>query len=123
MTHIPTYKDQHRIYGKTGKQSLWNNLPITPVECMGGVAYISLEHIVKFMFAHGICVDDIFVQVHETEAAEFSSSRVEHVEQCRRVMEWKHSVAGKLQNIDGGASVRKCLVGWTTMWKDGFGHS
>ena len=90
---------------------------------MRGVAYISLENIVKLMFAHGIAVDDIFVPVHETEAAEFSSSRVEHVEQCRRAMEWKHSVAGKLQNIDGDASVRKCLACWTTMWKDGFGHS
>jgi hypothetical protein len=61
MTHIPTYKEQHRIYGKTDKQSLWNNLPIPPVECMGGVVYISLEHMVKFMFAHGIGVDNIFV--------------------------------------------------------------
>jgi hypothetical protein len=66
---------------------------------------------------------DIFVQVHETEEAEFSSDRVEYVEQCRRTMEWKHSIAEKLADIDSVSSVRKCLACWTTMWKDGFGHS
>jgi hypothetical protein len=89
---------------------------------MGGVAYISLEHIVKFMFAHGIAVNNIFVQVYKTEAVEFPSDRVNNVEQCRRAMDWKHSVAKKLEDIDGVASVKRCLACWTTMWKDGFGH-
>ena len=60
-TFIPEYKDLARMYGKTGKQSLWNILPIPPVEDLDGVAYVSPIHIVKFLFANGVPVDDIVV--------------------------------------------------------------
>jgi len=48
-------------------QSFWNNLPIPPVEDIGGVAYVSPLNIVKFLFAHGIPVDDMLVEFHDSE--------------------------------------------------------
>jgi hypothetical protein len=72
------------------------------------------------MFAHGIGVDDIFIQIHETEAAEFSSGRVEYVEQCRRTMDWKHYIAEKLEDIDSVSSVRNAwpaeLLNYVERW-------
>jgi hypothetical protein len=109
-TNIPSYKEQSRIYGKTGKQSFWNNLPIPPVECIGGVAYTSPEHIVKFMFALGIPVDNIFVQVHENKEAKSSPDRVEYVEDCRRFRDWIKLIPEKLEDGDGEAPLERCLA-------------
>jgi hypothetical protein len=124
-THIPSYKDQSRIYGKTGKQSIWNNLPIPPVEDIDGVAYVSPLNIVKFLFAHGIPVDDMLVEFHDSEQLKKTSKeQVFYVSDCLRAKQWRSSIVAESKKDDLVASKMKSSVAsWLVKWKDGFGHS
>ena len=127
-THIPSYKEQSRIYGKSGKQSFWNNLPIPPVEDIGGVAYVSPLNIVRFLFANGIPVDDILVQFHDQEKLnnlkEAPDEPVFNVCESRRAKYWIRSIVEESEKGDViPSSMKRCIASWTTTWKDGFGHS
>jgi hypothetical protein len=48
-TFIPEHKTLSKMYGKTGKQSLWNTMPILPVENLHGVSCVSPIHILSIL--------------------------------------------------------------------------
>lgn len=127
-THIPTVKEQSRMYGKTGKQSIYNCLDIPEVMDIGGVAYIEPLHIIKFLFANGVPVDDILVEFQDGEGTpertpmeEPADTKVHCVSQCKKAREWKRELTQK--GPPSTVPENKALVCWLTKWKDGFGHS
>jgi hypothetical protein len=127
-TFIPEYKDLARMYGKTGKQSLWNILPIPPVEDLGGVAYVSPIHIVKFLFANGVPVDDIVVNsgVQSDNEEEEEDKRVFHVADTTTAKQWLQEIIDNNKSSPEGEKkegVQRAVCLWGSDWKDGFGPS
>ena len=123
-TRIPEYKELSRMYGKTGKQSLWNTLPIPPVEDIGGVAYVSPIHIVKFLFAFGVPVDDILVEFDKGDMKEHDrSKKVLYVSDTAKTTNWIRDLIEtvKRSNLEPGTKVAVCA--WMSYWEDGFGPS
>jgi hypothetical protein len=93
---VPKYNHLGRYYGGTGKHSIWENLPIPKAVDIDGVAYISPKAIIAFQMANGIPIDDIVIRHPLSEEKQKSCghpSRVLHVEQCRKVVDWINDVA------------------------------
>ena len=128
-TFIPAYKDLSRIYGRTGKQSMWNTLPIPTPQNVHGVSYVSPISILKFCFANGVPVDDIVVQSgapllsdegnsSDDESTIGDETMVCHVSQCRKVTEWTGHLASNREK-----AYAKLVALGLSDWKDGFGPS
>ena len=77
------------MYGKTGKNSIWNNLPIPTVEQYDGVAYLSPLCIVKYLFANGVPIDDMLLDFESTNSSQLDADNdghnvIEHVYQNQK---------------------------------------
>lgn len=118
-TFIPDYKSLSKMYGKTGKQSIWNTLPIPPVENLNGVSYVSPMHILKYMFANGVPVDNI---LFDPKHHQYPSSMdvVGHVDECKKFLNWRQKL------VEDGAAFSTMTGGvliWASTYEDGFGPS
>jgi hypothetical protein len=60
-TFVPKANEQGRYYGSGSQHSMYENLPTPIPKDVGGVAYVSPIDAIKFMFAHGIPIDNIMV--------------------------------------------------------------
>lgn len=124
QTYIPDFKEFSKMYGKSGKNSIWNNLPIPPVEHHDGVAYVSPINIIKYLFANGVPVDDMYFDIETTESGhDFDTDNnqgnfVEHVSQCQRTRIWVKDLSEK-----GSPKMVRAILLWSCDWKDGFGPS
>ena len=120
QTYIPPYKDLGRLYGRTGKLSMWNTLPIPQPQNVFGVSYTTPESIIKYAFANGVPVDDIMVEAVGAPEFEFQSEdedrKVYHVGECRKATKW-------LDGLATSSTHKKSLACWLADWKDGFGPS
>lgn len=68
-TFSPDLKQMRLLYGKNGKHSILNTLPIPKVQNFNGIAYVSPPDIIKFAFANGVRVDDIYLDYGKEDDA------------------------------------------------------
>lgn len=113
-TFIPEYKTLSKMYGKTGKQSLWNILPIPPVENLHGVSYVSPVHIFKYLVANAVPIDQIVFDRDSKRRAE--CHHVGHVDECTKTAQWH-------KELTTVCATQKAIMVWGCDWKDGFGPS
>jgi hypothetical protein len=118
LTYVPEYKDQARLYGKSGNLSLYNLLPTPPVENIDGVAFISPINIARYMFANGVPIDDFWIGSSRAESSLHATfdGKVHHVQQCRKATQFATEMS-QLLGKDNEATVL-CP---TSAWLDGFG--
>ena len=125
-TYIPEYRNFSKVYGKTGKNSVWNNLPIPSVENIDGVAYVSPIDIIKYLFANGVPVDDMLFHSEHLQGTDFDTDNnkevfIETVSQCQRTAIWMQELEAKSHKE--GSKMKKAVLLWGCDWKDGFGPS
>jgi hypothetical protein len=126
-TYIPEYSDFSKMYGKTGKNSIWNNLPIPTVEQYDGVAYLSPLCIVKYLFANGVPIDDMLLDFESTSSSQLDADNdghnvIEHVYQNQKTVQWKEDLWHHAAETRLPKSTKAILL-WACDWKDGFGPS
>ena len=126
-TYMPEYKHYEKMYRKTGRNSIWNNLPVLPVEQHGRVAYVSPINIVKFLFANGMPVDDMLFDLEASSLSNFDANNdaqrlIEHVCQNQKTVKWKEDLCNRACET-GLAKSTKAVLLWACDWKDGFGPS
>ena len=125
-TFIPDYKDVHKIYGTQAQQSLWNLLPIPPIQDIHGVAYVSPIHIAKFIMANGLPINDFFIQFLDEDRRfqdeDFDNQRlVSHISESRRAFLWKKELV--LRQKERFREQKFAINMWFSDWVDGFGPS
>lgn len=91
-THMPQFQDLNRYYGP-GQHSMWTNLPIPKAVDVGGVAYVCPMHIMAFVMANAVPIDDI--KITADSSFEFGTGPVEHISQCSTAIEWQKSIKEK----------------------------
>jgi hypothetical protein len=132
-TCVPKYNHLGKYYGGTGKHSLWENLPIPKAIDIDGVAYISPKAIIAFLVANGIPIDDIVIRrplsKEKQKSCDGHPSRVLHIEDCKKAVDWMNDVAETYYSSNpgapnSGAPKHEAVVFVPVVdWKDGFGHS
>lgn len=118
-TYVPSYKEAEKIFGRNGQHSMWNNLPIPPIQNVDGIGYANPVHILKFLFSCGVPVDDIFVNIGCKETYE-DGSTVHHVSQSRKASEFVKDIL-EAQKEAHRKGETFCLATWLADWRDGFG--
>ena len=89
-----------------------------------GVADVSPINIIKYLFANGVPVDDMYFDIETTESGhDFDTDNnqgnfVEHVSQCQRTRIWVKDLSEK-----GSPKMVRAILLWSCDWKDGFGPS
>ena len=83
-TSALSHQDHARICGPTGVHSLWNTLPMPPVENLEnlGCAHTNPLHILRHAFGLGIAIDDFCVDKDDVDDPIFDRSAM--VRFCRQ---------------------------------------
>ena len=123
-TSVLSYEDHARIYGPTGRNLLWNTLPVPPVRTIVGCGYTNPVHILRYVFALGIPIDPFYVDKGDSHArnAKFTVKRNEkiyHLFQFAVCEEWHIKVR------TAGSKHQVVFIAWVTSYRDAAmpGHS
>lgn len=121
-TTIPEYREIHKYYGRYATQSLWNLLPIPPIENVEGVAYVSPVHIAKFVFANGLPTDDFIIRMQDRDDGQSFDDKklVFHVTESHKAFLWERELVNNRHTFP---ELKKAVACWFSDWVDGFGPS
>ena len=121
VTRIPDHKEVRKIYGDGNDHSMYNTLPIPPVESIGGIAYVNPESVCRFAFALGLKFDNIYVDKSWVREEDSSTKKVFHVSECDAVQDMKEVVANVIRT--GECEYELVVIVPANDWKDGHGVS
>jgi hypothetical protein len=118
-TYIPSAREAKQLYGNSGKHSLWNTLPTPPVTHFDGIAYVNPVHIIRFAFANGMQLDDIFVKKDDPPPTQSPVGKkpVHFVDETFEIHQMKIDVL----NGDNNQPLVVCV--YVVDWRDGFGSN
>ena len=112
-THIPRKKELHTLYGTSNQHTLWNNLPIPPVENIKGIAYINPVNILRYLLAFATEMDPFSVTTDEEVS---HNGATYYVTQSAFAIKWKKEFLEKFPTMEA-------LLIWVSDWRDAFGSN
>ena len=121
-TSFPEYKRLPAIYGPQSLDSLWNNLPIPPVQNFFKVAYVNPIHTLKYLMAHGFPIDNFWVECGSGAAPVLprkASDKVFHIAQSKAAENAMMQVQAELIN----GELCLVIIVPSSCWQDGFNSS
>ena len=110
-TYIPPQNELNAIYGNSNQNTIWNNLPIPLVENFSGIAYVNPVNMLRYLFAHGVEMDDFTFQNIEVPDGETTY----HLSQSAFAVQWQKEIQEKYPDYTDAT-----LAAFSD-WKDGFG--
>ena len=136
-TRIPAGDDDlRRLYGRSHSNSMWNTLPVPPIQQIGDIAYVNPVHIIRFFFANGLEFDPVMVFPNaKTCDSDLDigggTRKVFHIHESEVIRGIKKKVIMKnnenatTNNINehdnNNETVEPKVIVWCCDWRDGFG--
>jgi hypothetical protein len=115
-TWVPEQGKLNQIFGSSNRNTIWNNLPIPPVENISGIAYTSPGNVLRYLMANSIEMDS-FTLLEDEEVLDAKY----HVTQSKFAKEWKKEVKTKIESGSLTFKFPDALLIWFCDWRDGFG--
>lgn len=123
-TYPLRFSEIHKFYGDVNSTTIWTNLPIPHVQNVGGIAYVNPFHVLMYLMAHGIPMDDFCVRStdHETISNDSADGkRIFHISECLMARNMHKAVLGTswYQQRKSKGDNNALLIYWSD-WRDGF---